>query len=84
MPKLKRSNGPALACPMCGFRVSFVLTTAIIESRDVVQTHAMQFKPASRAPKKFTFRIPLFLSCSQCGQPLAPPPVLLHQSHNRR
>ena len=76
MPRIRRNA--ALACPMCGYTVSFILCKAIVSSELWVQYSAQRFKRDSRAPKKFDLAIPLLLSCTQCGQPVKVPEKLRH------
>ncbi len=60
-------------CSMCGSKVSFILTTATINSECWTQLFPRRFKRDRVVPRKFNFRIPLFFTCTQCGQALPLP-----------
>ena len=66
----------ALACPMCGYNVSFILCKAVVSSELWVQRSALRFRRDSGAPKRFDFVVPLLMSCTQCGQPVKVPESL--------
>ena len=72
----RSSRHAALACPMCGYNVSFILCKAVISSELWVQRSAQRFRRESRAPKRFDFVVPLLMSCAQCGQPVKVPDAL--------
>jgi hypothetical protein len=81
MPKSKHEGG--FACPICKYKVSFVLSVATVRSELWRQPFEHEFKFDERNQKKFHFVIPLFCSCPQCGEPMAPPAELLKAYHKR-
>lgn len=71
-----------LRCPTCGAQSLFTLKVATISGINVIQATPMHFRFDSRSPRKFDFAVPVFVSCSQCGQAMVPPPQLIQAALN--